>query len=271
MKRKLTLRLHFRNIQFIISWLWVPCMLFMWYTHTLKTMMCIFLMLSIHEGAHILFARVFQYEISSVIVYPFGVCAHMDHMGYGNIYKELLIIIAGPLTHLCFPFFIYLAMHTQLISDTYGQYLLMINTSIFIFNILPVYPLDGGRVIQSLLHLIFRFKTAQICTLIISLWNLWLLYSYRFLNGVSGTIVLLFLGMQIVTSFYQLSYQQLAFYHYRYHHPASGAIILNDGKDLYRSKTNIMKVKHGWMDEKQWLSFYFQRPLKKRKHSTKIL
>lgn len=271
MKRKLTLQLRFHNIPVIISWLWIPFVIFMWYTHTLKTMMCIFLMLSIHEAAHILVAHYFQYEISSVIVYPFGLCAHMDHMGYGNIYKELLIILVGPLTHLCFPFFINMAMRADIISNTYGQYLLMMNTSIFIFNILPVYPLDGGRVVQSLFHLIFRFKIAQILTLITSIWNLWLLYCYRFLSGISGTIVFLFLGMQIIMSFYQLSYHQLAFYHYRYRNPATGRVILNEGNDLYRSKTNIMKVKNGWMDEKQWLSFYFHRPLLKRKHHTKIL
>jgi len=47
--------------------------------------------------------------------------------------------------------------------------LALLNASIFVFNILPVYPLDGGRILHSLSELLFGQSTANSITLIISI------------------------------------------------------------------------------------------------------
>lgn len=240
-----------------VSWLWILFLVLMWYTQNLKTMFFIFSMLSIHELSHIVIGHLFHYEVEKVILYPFGLCAQMRYIGYGTIWKELLIIAAGPAVQFCFPLIFELLMKGNLISSSYADYLNMLNASILIFNLLPVYPLDGGRLLQSLYHLVLSYKKAQLATFITSLVNLFLLFHYRFLNGISGYLVLIFLGMQIIMGMRELTFSQLAFYHYRYQHPAKGKEKWNSGNDLYRARYNIMKTKNSWLEEQDWLKLYF--------------
>lgn len=254
-----------------VSWLWCLFLLFAIYTNTTKTLCYIFLMLSVHEGMHVLAGYIFHYPVEKIIIYPFGVCAQMEYIGYGNIAKELLIVVAGPSVHLLFPYFFRWLAAASVISYPYMEYLQMLNMSIFIFNILPIYPLDGGRIIQCLAHSVLPFRKAQISTLLISVINLYLLFYYRFLSGLNGWIILVFLGFQIIVGFRQLTLAQISFYHYRYLHPVKGRDKLNKGDDLYRARHNIMWRKNGWMDEHQWLALHFHRKRKDMKNTDPMI
>lgn len=254
-----------------ISWIWLIFLGFTLYTNTWKTMFYIFLMLSVHESMHILVGKCFGYKIDKVVIYPFGICAQMEYMGYGNIFYEFLIILAGPSVHLLFPLVFQWLVSISIISNPYMEYLCMLNMSIFLFNILPIYPLDGGRVLQCLIHFILPFRKAQVTTFIVSLINLLLLYYYQFLGGINGYIILVFLSLQIWMGFQQLTLSQLSFFHYRYLHPAKGKDKLNAGDDLYRSRHNVMIRSHGWMKEHQWLSLYFHKFEHKMKKSDSII
>lgn len=229
-------------------------------------MFYIFLMLSVHENMHIFVGKCFGYPVEKVVIYPFGICAQMEYMGYGNIIHELCIVIAGPSVHFLFPFIFQWLANISVISSPYMDYLNMLNTSILIFNILPIYPLDGGRVLQCFIHFILPYRKAQVTTLIVSFFNLLLLYYYKFLNGVNGFIIIIFLAFQIWIGFQQITLSQLSFFHYRYLHPVKGKDKLNKKDDLYRSRHNIMIRKNGWMKEHDWLSLYFHKfkhPIKK--------
>lgn len=220
-------------------------------------MFYIFLMLSIHESMHIFIGYLFHYPLEKVIIYPFGLCAQIEYIGYGNVLHEFLIIAAGPLTHFVFPIIFRWLAYINIISYPYMEYLQMLNVSILIFNILPIYPLDGGRIIQCLTHMILPYRKAQILTLLLSSLNLCLLFYYHFLGEMNGVIILIFLGLQIFMGFKQLTISQLSFYHYRYLHPVNGKDKINRGDDLYRSCHNIMCRKNGWIDEHQWLALHF--------------
>ncbi len=63
--------------------------------------------------------------------------------------KKMLISFAGPLVNLIFIFIFF-----RLIPN---QKLLYVNIIIFLFNMLPIYPLDGGRIFKYILC-IFRGK-----------------------------------------------------------------------------------------------------------------
>lgn len=98
-----------------ISLWWVIFLPFMILSHMGKTLFFLFLMLSIHEAAHMMVARYFHYPIRSLIIYPFGLCAQMQYIGMGCVWKELLIVAVGPLTHLCFPYFFVLLQSCHLL------------------------------------------------------------------------------------------------------------------------------------------------------------
>lgn len=240
-----------------ISLWWVIFLPFMILSHMGKTLIFLFFMLSIHEAAHMMAARCFHYSVRSLIIYPFGLCAQIPDIGMGSVWKELCIVAAGPLTHFLFPYVFAWLRDFHLLSAAYADYLCYLNTSILTFNLLPIYPLDGGRLLQSLYHLCFRYRTAQRLTYISSILHLFLLFHYRIVTTASAWLVMGFLLFQIVMCWKNLAYERIVFYHYRREHPPSGRLRANHKEDLFRANTNMMKIKQGWMLEDEWLRAYF--------------
>lgn len=240
-----------------ISWLWLLFFPMLILSHMGKTLLILFFMLSIHEFAHMLVAYFFHYPIEKITLYPFGLSAQLRYIGMGSIWKDMMIIIAGPATHLLFPYLFSLSASLQLISQPYLNYLCQLNTSILIFNLLPIFPLDGGRIIQSVYHLVFRYTTAQRLTYLTGIFNLFLLWHYQIIQTASAWLVMGFLLMQIFICWKQLAYERIAFYRYRFHHPAKGFLRTNRKHDLFRAYTNVMQTKHGWVLEDEWLKTKF--------------
>ena len=240
-----------------ISWLWLAFLPLLLASHMRKTLLILFFMLTIHEGAHMLVAHCFHYPIDKVILYPFGLSAQMRCIGMGSIWKELLIIIAGPATHVLFPYVFSFMAAANLISQPYMNYLCQLNTSILVFNLLPIFPLDGGRIVQSLFHLVFRYTSAQILTYLTGIINLFLLWHYRIIQTASAYLVMSFLLLQILMCWKQLAYERMAFYHYRMLHPAKGFLRMNRKNDLFRAYTNVIETKNGWILEDEWLKTVF--------------
>lgn len=236
-----------------ISWLWLPCIVCMPYLHLSKLMFFIFLILSIHECAHMLVAYLFHYQIEEVRIYPFGFSATIPELGYGSLIKEICIIAAGPLSQVLFPMLFECMCSWGVMSSTFTAYLKMINANILIFNLLPIYPLDGGRLLQSFFHSLFRYRRAQQFTCIASFLVLIVLFAMQCLSGASALFMQVFLCIQIVLCYRDITHMQLRFYHYRYLHPISYPIIINKRHDLFRGRFNIMRQDDRWVDERAWL------------------
>lgn len=75
-----------------------------------------------------------------------------------SIRANILIALAGPLTNLIL-IFIFLGLHISFIGRDIAVY---INLIIFGFNLFPIYPLDGGRVLESILEIKYGITKANI-------------------------------------------------------------------------------------------------------------
>ena len=110
----------------------------------------------LHEGGHALVAERRGYELSSLRLLPYG--AEIDFGGEEMSGRdELWVALAGPLTSLLLAA-LTLALF-WLIPDLYPytETAFAVNFSLFLCNLLPVYPLDGGRI----LHALLRKKSAK--------------------------------------------------------------------------------------------------------------
>ena len=95
----------------------------------------VLLSVTIHETAHILMAGIWGLKTEKVIVTPIGETAIIKGIESIHIIKKLLIVMIGPMTS------ILIGILTEgMISD--------INMIIGLFNLIPIYPLDGGRILQ---------------------------------------------------------------------------------------------------------------------------
>ena len=74
--------------------------------------------------------------------------------------KKIIVAMSGPLTN----FIIIIVFMLFNVNVSQKDIIVYANILIILFNLLPIYPLDGGRILKSIIHIISGGKTAKIIT-----------------------------------------------------------------------------------------------------------
>lgn len=103
-----------------------------------------------HETAHALVARRFGIPIGGITLFIFGGVAEMEEEP-GSARGELLMAVAGPLASLLLGAVLLLAGETTEAPPAAAVlgYLGLINWVLALFNLVPAFPLDGGRMLRA--------------------------------------------------------------------------------------------------------------------------
>ena len=118
-----------------------------------------FVCVVLHELGHSLTAKRYGVNVPRILLLPIGGMAEMDHIPRQPS-AEFLITIAGPAVNfviaaVLLPFTWRTVLGTEDIADFSGAELLaqlfLANLVMGTFNLLPVYPMDGGRILRSIL------------------------------------------------------------------------------------------------------------------------
>lgn len=240
-----------------ISKLWFVFIPLGIYTHTLKIFVMILWIMLLHECGHLICALLFHFKIENVTIYPFGVSARIYGMGYGVIWKENLVLLSGLITHLFQPILFYLLFQTDVISYNFYIYCMQINFSILLFNLYPVYPLDGGRILLNTIHLFVTYEKGLKITYGLSFIHLMLLHYFHLIHGLSSYIITAFLVLILIKESFLILQNKISFYYYRLLFPYPYKIKIHNKYDFYRNKTNVFYKNNGWLSEEQWLSHAF--------------
>jgi stage IV sporulation protein FB len=114
-----------------------------------------------HEIGHAIAATSFNWRINKITLLPFGGVVDLDEHGNRPIYEEFIVTISGPIQHLVLYLIAKLLLKLDLLpADLYSQFVYY-NLSILFFNLLPIWPLDGGKLIHQLLSILFPFVKAH--------------------------------------------------------------------------------------------------------------
>ncbi|MFK7768578.1 MAG: M50 family metallopeptidase [Mariniblastus sp.] len=134
-------------------------------------LMAAFASVLMHEFGHALMARWFGVETKDIIITPIGGLARLEGMPK-KAFEELLITVAGPLVNLVIASLIavYLAISGSnwLPSDGFEGLteipvvLMWMNIALFLFNLVPAFPMDGGRILRSGLSMVLGHRTATL-------------------------------------------------------------------------------------------------------------
>lgn len=120
----------------------------------------LFFCVVLHEFGHILMARRFGIKTRDVTLFPIGGIATMERIPREPS-QELLVAIAGPMVNLVIAAVLMVALGAMITAedlahlDQSGSSLLMrlaaANLILMGFNLIPAFPMDGGRVLRALL------------------------------------------------------------------------------------------------------------------------
>jgi len=127
-----------------------------------QTLLLVVLSLAVHETAHAIAAKNLGLSVARITVYPFGAVMQLFGMPEKG---EWTVAAAGPLASLTFAALLRLSA-LFLPQGERMERLIGINLSIAAVNLLPAFPLDGGRIFRDLLRRCVRERTAR--TLLLS-------------------------------------------------------------------------------------------------------
>jgi len=144
---------------------------------------------AVHELGHIAFAKATKTKISQMTLYPLGARLELD--GCFSYTDELLVALGGPLFGLLASAFSIMLCK----SDPFALSFASFSLSLSIFNLLPLSSLDGGRIISSILRLLFPIKRSDRIMSILSfftLFSFWLLSVYFMIKYAGGLSAFVF-------------------------------------------------------------------------------
>lgn len=141
----------------------------------LGLMMSVFGCVLLHELGHALAARRYGIPTSDITLLPIGGLARLERIPE-EPKKELVVAIAGPAVNVVIAAVLYAAVFLLGIFDTgvtqntntgmTNSFLLnlgIINLVLVVFNLIPAFPMDGGRVLRALLSMMLnRVKATRI-------------------------------------------------------------------------------------------------------------
>lgn len=159
---------------------------------------CVFL----HELGHSFMASILGYKLNQITFMPFGASLSGKENVFYSQSHEILIAIFGPITNLLL-MLLCLALF-WLFPSTYAflDYFYFANLTTFLFNLFPVYPLDGGRVLYALIKtkkpINQSYKIVKIVSIIFSgmLFVVFIISSFYKINFTIGiTSIFLITGV----------------------------------------------------------------------------
>ncbi|MCM8766359.1 MAG: site-2 protease family protein [Candidatus Omnitrophica bacterium] len=150
------------NIDIHITFLLLP--LIFGFNYGLRGVFVIFFVffcVTVHELMHSLQAKRFGVKVDQIILLPIGGMASLRRIP-DNPKEEFIVAISGPLFNILFALIFFFPLYKILgpedffhpSLDTWGQtfaYAFWINPLLAFFNLLPAFPMDGGRILRAFL------------------------------------------------------------------------------------------------------------------------
>lgn len=166
----------------------------------------------IHELGHVLTGIILEFKPKNIEVLPIGIsaCFYMQcddynkKINYANrfVLKKVIISCAGPITNFIIAIIFYFFDFS--IFNISREFIIYTNLIIGIFNLIPIYPLDGGRIIKNILHIKIGLKESYKYTKIIANLSIIILTIFSsmailYLKNISIVLILIYLwGIVII-------------------------------------------------------------------------
>ena len=169
----------------------------------------------IHELGHLFWGLILKLKPEAFSITPFGL--QISFKAEPNLYntkikngtklclKRMSLALAGPLTNFIIALILIILNNIDLYKNSifFGEVAIYANILIGIFNLIPIYPLDGGRILKEIISIRSGIKKSyyyinkisnitMICLMFIS--SILLLY----IHNIAILIILVYLGYLVI-------------------------------------------------------------------------
>ncbi|ULO08683.1 M50 family metallopeptidase [Paenibacillus sp. 19GGS1-52] len=145
------------GIEFTLHPLFVIVMFFSVLTGQFLELLTLFMIVLVHEMGHVCAALLTGVSVKSVQLLPFGGVAIIEDHGQLTASREIGIALAGPLQNGIMIVIAYGILQAGVGNGAFLNYFIQANTIIALFNLLPILPLDGGKVLQAAISLLLPY------------------------------------------------------------------------------------------------------------------
>ena len=190
-----------------------------------------------HEVGHLIIGVMLQKNISSLKIYPFGGILVINDRINNSIKKELLLALGGIMNQLILLIIIF--YFRQHLDDSLYNMLIRYNLIIIIFNLMPIYPLDGYKIIINVMKLKISYYYSLLFSQILSLICLFL-------------FLILLIYFKLYTNLYMViilsafSIKKVLLFRYEYQRFLVERLLYNfDYSDIKYSKFNVHLLMQG--------------------------
>ena len=139
------------------------------FTGLFKEFLLVFSIIIIHELGHLFSAVYYKWDIDKISIYPYGGCVSFNEKLNRPIREEFIILIMGPLVQVFYLLVFYLFFRFGFVSFKTFVLFKTYNFTLLCFNLLPIYPLDGGRIVNLLFNFFLPYRKCNFLIIVISI------------------------------------------------------------------------------------------------------
>ena len=210
----------------------------------------------VHELGHFLMAYLFRGEVIKILIYPLGGISKFSLSFNISFVKEFLILIFGPLFQIiAWLFLVSFFPEKEMVISSYHY-------GILFFNLLPIYPLDGGKLLCLISQKVFHYQKAYYFTFCIGYLLLFLFLFFTFFHFSFNVLFLsVFLLIKLFREYKQVPYFYEKFLLERYlnHYVFKKSKLVLNTNRFYRGYRHLVKVGDNYYLEKEYLEKKYKK------------
>ncbi|MBQ8891512.1 MAG: hypothetical protein IJ068_01445 [Bacilli bacterium] len=219
-------------------------------TGMFKEFSFVIVLLIFHELGHAITGKLLKWNLVSITFYPYGGVTLFEKLENSSIKEELIILLMGPI--------IQIITYLILIYFFKYSYIKNYHMSILIFNMLPILPLDGGKLLNLILNKKFNYLNSFYISFIISFITIFLLilFCIFYYHNLNLFLMSIFLIFKIINSLKNIKYNYNKFLleRYLYNFNFRKYKVSKDIYSFYKESNHYIE----FQTEKKYLKKYFQ-------------
>ena len=206
----------------------------------------------IHELGHFLTASFLGLNVKEIKIFMFGGVTIIEENLTLDIKKEIITLLMGPLTQIGFMFCIFILFLNGFVNVKTWELFFNINVLLLSFNLLPILPLDGGKLLNNIMDIFLPYNLSHIISIIVGLIVVPCVLMYD--QKVISLFIMLFLISNLINEISIHKYKvnnlligrKLRFHKYRLTKE------INDIKNIYRNRNFCIRVGDIVLSEKDY-------------------